>query len=45
MKRESLKFTEEKVGKSLKNMGTGENFLSRTLIACAVTLRIKIGTS
>jgi hypothetical protein len=28
--------TEEKVGKSLKNMGTGEKFLNRTAMACAV---------
>jgi hypothetical protein len=28
------------VGKSLKYMGTGEKFLTRTAIACAVRLRI-----
>jgi hypothetical protein len=28
------------VGKSLKDMGTGEKFLKRTAIACAVTSRI-----
>jgi hypothetical protein len=31
---------EEKVGKSLKDMGTGEKFLNRTAMACAVRLRI-----
>jgi hypothetical protein len=28
-----MKLTEEKVGKSLEHMGTGENFLNRTTIA------------
>jgi hypothetical protein len=28
------------VGKSLKDMGTGEKFLNRTAMACAVKLRI-----
>jgi hypothetical protein len=28
------------VGKSLEDMGSGEKFLSRTLMACAVKLRI-----
>jgi hypothetical protein len=28
------------VGKSLENMGTGEKFLNRTAMACAVRLRI-----
>jgi hypothetical protein len=28
------------VGKSLKDMGTGEKFLNRTAMACAVRLRI-----
>ena len=28
------------MGKSLKDMGTGENFLNRTAVACAVTPRI-----
>ena len=28
-----MKLTEEKVGKSLEHMGTGENFLNRTQIA------------
>jgi hypothetical protein len=31
---------EEKVGKSLKDMGTGEKFLNRTEMACAVISRI-----
>jgi hypothetical protein len=36
-----LKLIEEKVGKSLKDMGTGERFLNRTAMACAVRSRIK----
>jgi len=35
-----LKLIEEKVRKSLKHMGTGENFLNRTPMACAVRSRI-----
>jgi hypothetical protein len=35
-----LKFIEEKVGKTLKDMGTGEKFLNRTAVACAVRSRI-----
>jgi hypothetical protein len=31
---------EEKVGKSLKDMGTGEKFLNRTAMACAIRSRI-----
>jgi hypothetical protein len=31
-----LKLIEEEVGKSLEDMGTGENFLNRTPMACAV---------
>jgi hypothetical protein len=31
-----LKLTEKKVGKSLRHMGTGENFLNRTPIVCDV---------
>ena len=31
---------EEKVGKSLEDMGTGEKFLNRTAMACAVRSRI-----
>jgi hypothetical protein len=40
IKPETLKLIEEKVGKRLKDMGTGENFLNRTAMACAVTSRI-----
>jgi hypothetical protein len=35
IKPETLKLTEEKVGKSLKDMGTGEKILNRTPMACA----------
>jgi hypothetical protein len=37
---ETLKLIEEKVGKSLEDMGTGEIFLNRTAMACAVRSRI-----
>ena len=37
---ETLKLIEEKVGKSLEDMGTGEKFLNRTTMACAVRSRI-----
>ena len=40
MKPDTLKLIEEKVGKSLKHMGTGEKFLNRTPMACAVRSRI-----
>ena len=40
IKPETLKFIEEKVGESLEDMGTGEKFLNRTAMACAVRLRI-----
>jgi hypothetical protein len=40
IKPETLKFIEEKMGKSLEDMGTGEKFLSRTAMACAVKSRI-----
>ena len=40
IKPKTLKLIEEKVGKSLKNMGTGKKFPSRTVMACAVSLRI-----
>jgi hypothetical protein len=40
IKPETLKFIEEKVGKSLEDMGTGEKFLVRTAMACAVRSRI-----
>ena len=35
-----MKLIEEKVGKSLEDMGTGENFLNRTAMACAVRSKI-----
>jgi hypothetical protein len=35
---EKQKLIEEKVGKSLEYMGTGEIFLNRTAMACAVRL-------
>jgi hypothetical protein len=37
---ETLKLIEEKVGKSLEDMGTGEKSLNRTAMACAVRSRI-----
>jgi hypothetical protein len=40
IKPETVKLIEEKVGKSLEDIGTGENFLSRTAMACAVKSRI-----
>jgi hypothetical protein len=40
-----VKLIEEKVGKSLEDMGTGEKFLKRTAMACAVRSRIDNGTS
>jgi hypothetical protein len=36
IKRETLKLIEEKVGKSLEHMGTGERFLNRTPMVCTV---------
>ena len=36
IKPETLKFIEEKVGKSLEDMDTGEKILNRTPMACAV---------
>jgi hypothetical protein len=35
-----VKLIEEKVGKTLEDMGTGENFLNRTAVVCAVRSRI-----
>jgi hypothetical protein len=35
-----LKLIEEKVGKILEDMGTGEKFLTRTAMACAIRWRI-----
>jgi hypothetical protein len=40
IKPETLKLIEEKVGKTLKDMSTGEQFLNRTAMACAVRSRI-----
>jgi hypothetical protein len=40
IKPETVKLIEEKVGKSLKDMGTGEKFLNRTAMSCAVRSRI-----
>ena len=40
IKPETLKFIEDKVGKSLEDMGTGEKFLNRKAMACAVRPRI-----
>jgi hypothetical protein len=40
IKPETLKLIEEKVGENLKDMGTGEKFLNRTALACAVRSRI-----
>jgi hypothetical protein len=39
IKPETLKLIEEKVGKSLKDMGTGAKFLNRTPMACAIRSR------
>ena len=40
IKPDTLKLIQEKVGKSLVHMGTGEIFLNRTLMAYAVRSRI-----
>ena len=40
IKPETLKFIEEKVGKSSEDKGTGEKFLNRTAMACAIRSRI-----
>jgi hypothetical protein len=40
IKPETLKLIEEKVGKSLEDMGTGEKFLNSTAMACAIRWRI-----
>ena len=37
---ETVKLIEEKVGKSLEDMGTGGKFLNKTAMACAVRSRI-----
>jgi hypothetical protein len=36
IKPETLKLIEEKVGKSLEDIGTGNKFLNRTVMTCAV---------
>jgi hypothetical protein len=43
IKAESLKILEKKVEKSLEDMGTGEKFLNRIVVAC--TVRSRFGTS
>jgi hypothetical protein len=40
IKPDKLKLIEEKVGESLKHMGTGEKFLNRAPMSCAVRSRI-----
>jgi hypothetical protein len=40
IKPETQKLIEEKVGKRLKDMGTGGNFLNKTAMVCAVRPRI-----
>ena len=40
IKPQTLKLVEEKVGKSLKLMGTGENFLNRRPIAYALRSKV-----
>jgi hypothetical protein len=40
IKPETVKLIEEKVGKSLEDMGTGEKFLNRIAMACAIRSRI-----
>jgi hypothetical protein len=42
IKLQTLKCIEEKVGKSLEDMGTGENFLNRPSMACVVRSTIDI---
>jgi hypothetical protein len=37
---DTLKLIEKKVGKNVEDMGTGEKFLNRRAMACAVRLRI-----
>ena len=40
IKPDTLKFIEEKLEKSQEDMGTGEKFLNRTAMTCAVRSRI-----
>jgi hypothetical protein len=39
LKQETVKLIEEKVGKTFEDIGTGEIFLNRTAMACAVRSR------
>ena len=39
IKPETLKFIEEKVGKTLEDMGTGEMVLNRTAMACVYKIK------
>jgi hypothetical protein len=45
IKSKTLKLREEKVGKSLDDIGTGEKFLNRIAIACAVRSELRNETS
>jgi hypothetical protein len=45
IKPETLKLIMEKMGKGLEDMGTGEKFLNRTAMACAVRWRLTNVTS
>jgi hypothetical protein len=45
IKPEKLKLMVEKVGESLEDIDTGEKFLNRTAMACAVRSRIDNWTS
>jgi hypothetical protein len=40
MKPDTVKLIEEKMGKSLEHMGTGEKLLNRTPVACDIRSRI-----
>ena len=40
IKPDTLKLKEDTVGKNIKDMGTGEKFLNRTAMTCAVRSRI-----
>jgi hypothetical protein len=44
IKPDTLKLIEKNMGKNLKHMGTGKNFLNRTPIAYALRSRITNGT-
>jgi len=45
IKPDTLKLIEEKVGKNLEHVGTGENFLNKTPMAYAIRSRIDNGIS